>query len=142
MTVDGIEQGYVTGAYAVARWLASQANEARANRRLDAETCRKLAAGAEAMVVAMIGRLNANPDGCDAVDWPAGDAKIRELSITPWDIRAAATGGGPCTCGKPFWTHVCLSCSPDYQTPGPGCGNCRNTGMDQTPCRPSRGVAP
>lgn len=51
--------------------------------------------------------------------------------------RAAATGGGPCaTCGKPFYTHVCLSCSPDAQTPGPGCINCRRTGMDQTPCLP------
>lgn len=52
-----------------------------------------------------------------------------------WRLRSEATGGGPCgTCGRPFWTHVCLSCSPDAQSPGPGCANCRNTGMDQTPC--------
>lgn len=56
--------------------------------------------------------------------------------VTDWERRAAATGGGPCPrCGKPFYTHVCLSCSPDAQTPGPGCVNCRHTGMDQTPCR-------
>lgn len=56
---------------------------------------------------------------------------------SPWEVRAAATGGGPCTCGRPFWTHVCLGCSPDYQTPGLGCVNCRNTGMDQAPCKPA-----
>lgn len=51
--------------------------------------------------------------------------------------RAEATGGGPCrTCGRPRWTHVCLGCSPDAQTPGPGCVRCRHTGMDQTPCQP------
>lgn len=56
----------------------------------------------------------------------------------PWELRAAATGGGPCDrCGEPFYTHVCLSCSPDSQTPGPGCVNCRQAGMDQTPCLPS-----
>lgn len=31
-------------------------------------------------------------------------------------------------------SHVCISCTPDDVTPGPGCINCRNTGMDQTPC--------
>jgi len=62
---------------------------------------------------------------------------------TPGQVRAEATGGGPCgTCGRAFWTHVCLSCSPDYQTPGPGCGDCRNTGMDQTPCTPMRSLLP
>lgn len=56
---------------------------------------------------------------------------------TSWEKRAGATGGGPCPiCGKPYFTHVCLSCSLDYQTPGPGCVNCRHSGMDQTPCRP------
>lgn len=65
-------------------------------------------------------------DGCEWGDVPQ-----------PWALRAAATGGGPCDrCGEPFYTHVCLSCSPDAQTPGPGCVNCRNTGMDQTPCKP------
>lgn len=55
----------------------------------------------------------------------------------PWEIRAQATGGGMCRCGKPFYTHVCLTCSaPDYVTPGRGCDNCRHTGMDQTPCQP------
>lgn len=59
-------------------------------------------------------------------------------ALDPWETRAAATGGGPCSdCGRPFWTHVCLGCSPDHQTPGPGCINCRKTGMDQTPCKPS-----
>lgn len=28
--------------------------------------------------------------------------------------------------------HFCVSCS-DGETAGPGCGNCRSTGMDQTP---------
>jgi hypothetical protein len=28
--------------------------------------------------------------------------------------------------------HYCVSCS-DGETQGPGCGNCRSTGMDQTP---------
>lgn len=60
---------------------------------------------------------------------------------SPWAIaevlRAFATGGGPCRiCTKPLFTHVCLGCSPDSQTPGPGCGDCRYTGMDQTPCLP------
>lgn len=31
--------------------------------------------------------------------------------------------------------HVCASCSPDGEQPGPGCLNCRHTGMDQTPCQ-------
>lgn len=30
--------------------------------------------------------------------------------------------------------HVCISCSPDGSRPGAGCGNCRQTGFDQTPC--------
>lgn len=30
--------------------------------------------------------------------------------------------------------HVCVSCSPDGARPGTGCGNCRQTGFDQTPC--------
>ncbi len=30
--------------------------------------------------------------------------------------------------------HICVSCS-DGTQPGPGCGNCRETGMDQTPCQ-------
>ena len=31
--------------------------------------------------------------------------------------------------------HVCLMCSPDGRLPGHGCINCRQTGMDQTPCQ-------
>lgn len=31
-------------------------------------------------------------------------------------------------------SHVCVSCSPDGAEPGPGCVNCRQTGMDQAPC--------
>jgi hypothetical protein len=62
---------------------------------------------------------------------------LRRVDDDPWEVRAAATGGGPCPgCGRPYWTHVCLSCSPDSQTPGYGCINCRQTGMDQTPCKP------
>ncbi|WP_334553221.1 hypothetical protein [Micromonospora sp. CPCC 205714] len=73
--------------------------------------------------------------------------KLRQLVSKPvqqpWEIRAAATGGGPCSrCQRPFYTHVCLGCSPDYQTPGPGCVNCRNTGMDQTPCLPPKQPRP
>ncbi|MBM0235934.1 helix-turn-helix transcriptional regulator [Micromonospora sp. ATA32] len=65
--------------------------------------------------------------------------KDQPRTPTPWERRAAATGGGPCsTCGEPFYTHVCLTCSPDSQTPGPGCHNCRRTGMDQTPCLPPK----
>lgn len=30
--------------------------------------------------------------------------------------------------------HICVSCS-DGTAPGPGCINCRDTGMDQTPCQ-------
>lgn len=84
-----------------------------------------------------------------AVDFPPDRSTVRILlegaangravfrSPSPHERRAAATGGGPCpTCGKPFYTHVCLTCSPDAQTPGPGCHNCRNTSMDQTPCKP------
>lgn len=45
--------------------------------------------------------------------------------------------GPPCeTCTRPRSLHVCLSCSPDELTAGPGCGNCRNTGWNQTPCLP------
>lgn len=36
-------------------------------------------------------------------------------------------------CGR---SHVCGSCSPRPDVPGPGCINCRNTGYDQTPCVP------
>lgn len=62
---------------------------------------------------------------------------MRDLKPSPWQVRSAAIGGGPCMrCGEPFYTHVCLSCSPNAQTPGPGCVNCRHTGMDQTPCQP------
>lgn len=32
-------------------------------------------------------------------------------------------------------THACATCSPDGKTPGPGCLNCRHTGLDQTPCQ-------
>lgn len=31
--------------------------------------------------------------------------------------------------------HACVTCSPDGRQPGPGCVNCRKTGMDQTPCQ-------
>lgn len=34
-------------------------------------------------------------------------------------------------CGR---SHVCVSCSPRPDVPGPGCINCRQTGYDQTPC--------
>ena len=66
-----------------------------------------------------------------------------EVPPTTWQIRAKATKGGPCeSCGRPRFVHVCLSCSmiyaPDDITPGPGCVNCRQTGWDQTPCRPPR----
>lgn len=54
-----------------------------------------------------------------------------------WEIRQAATGGGPCErCTRPRYIHSCISCSPSGDTPGPGCGDCRNTGWDQTPCLP------
>lgn len=32
-------------------------------------------------------------------------------------------------------SHACATCSPDGRQPGPGCINCRKTGMDQTPCQ-------
>lgn len=81
-----------------------------------------------ALAAAIQAHYGAQPERPAEVPIPSG-----------WAIRALATGGGPCDrCGQPLWTHVCLSCSPDYQTPGPGCGNCRNTGMDQTPCRPAQ----
>jgi hypothetical protein len=45
--------------------------------------------------------------------------------------------GPPCErCTRPRSLHVCLSCSPDELTAGPGCHNCRNTGWNQTPCLP------
>lgn len=31
--------------------------------------------------------------------------------------------------------HVCGLCSSDGLRPGPGCANCRNTGMSQMPCQ-------
>lgn len=31
-------------------------------------------------------------------------------------------------------THYCITCG-SADGPGPGCGNCRGTGFDQTPCR-------
>jgi hypothetical protein len=61
---------------------------------------------------------------------------------TPVELRAAAATGGPCeTCGRPRNVHVCVGCAdltvgPDRIQPGPGCGNCRSTGMDQSPCYP------
>ena len=63
--------------------------------------------------------------------------------LSPAEIRAQATGGDPCPgCQRPFNVHVCLGCSPDFQTPGRGCINCRHTGMDQTPCRPWAEIGP
>lgn len=38
------------------------------------------------------------------------------------------------TVGLPH-THTCVTCSPDGRKKGPGCHNCRHTGMDQTPCQ-------
>jgi len=35
---------------------------------------------------------------------------------------------------KYFHNHVCSTCSPDGINPGSGCHNCRNSGMDQSPC--------
>lgn len=37
--------------------------------------------------------------------------------------------------------HYCVSCS-DGETAGPGCGNCRQTGMDQTPWPSCEGCKP
>lgn len=51
-----------------------------------------------------------------------GDALEDEV-FTEWQHRK-----------KYFHNHVCASCSPDGRRPGIGCMNCRNTGMDQTPC--------
>jgi hypothetical protein len=66
------------------------------------------------------------------------------VPVPRWKLRDAATTGGPCeSCGRPRNVHVCISCAdldvgPDRIAPGPGCGSCRNTGMDQMPCLPPR----
>lgn len=72
------DEAYLTGAYAVAQWLASCANEARASRDLDVRTCTALAAGAEAMVAAASKRFGLNPNGCDATDWATAGVAARE----------------------------------------------------------------
>lgn len=46
---------------------------------------------------------------------------------SPYDPRLAARAADP-------HAHACVTCSPDGVLPGPGCDNCRRTGMDQTPC--------
>jgi histidine triad (HIT) family protein len=43
------------------------------------------------------------------------------------DPRRAARAADP-------HAHACVTCSPDGVLTGPGCINCRQTGMDQTPC--------
>lgn len=46
---------------------------------------------------------------------------------SPVDRRREARAADP-------HAHACISCSPDGVLPGHGCLNCRQTGMDQTPC--------
>jgi len=65
------DEAYLTGMYAVSRWLAQWANGRRPGFHY--ETCQRLARGAHAMVVAASARTGLNPDGCDATYWPAGD---------------------------------------------------------------------
>ncbi len=72
------DEAYLTGAYAVARWLASCANEARTHRDMDARTCASLAAGAEAMVTAASKQMGVNPNGCDATFWTVAGIAARE----------------------------------------------------------------
>ena len=35
---------------------------------------------------------------------------------------------------RQWHAHLCLTCRIDDTTRGVGCGNCRHTGFDQTPC--------
>lgn len=76
-------------------------------------------------------------DGCQAQAdfWDADGAprchrcKAFEgaAASAPVDPRRAARAADP-------HAHACVSCSPNGVLLGPGCINCRGTGMDQTPC--------
>jgi hypothetical protein len=49
--------------------------------------------------------------------------------------------GPPCeTCTRPRSLHICLGCTDDELSAGPGCGDCYRTGWNQTPCLPSTGT--
>jgi hypothetical protein len=52
------------------------------------------------------------------------DAEVRWLE----KLLAEKTAGLP-------HSHACVTCSPDGREQGPGCHNCRHTGLDQTPCQ-------
>jgi len=65
------------------------------------------------------------------------DTKIEEVSVaTVVDPNQLLLSDDPSystfTLGSDH-RHFCLVCS-DGNSPGPGCINCRQTGMDQTPC--------
>lgn len=59
---------------------------------------------------------------------PWADTEAVERLGQRLDARAEARRADP-------HAHACPSCSPDGVTVGSGCHNCRQTGMDQTPCR-------
>lgn len=62
---------------------------------------------------------------CLGADWPHVPSSAR--CTPPVDRRREARTADP-------HAHACVSCSPDGVLPGRGCINCRQTGMDQTPC--------
>jgi hypothetical protein len=75
-----------------------------------------------------------------------GSTHLVERSREWWCVEQDAMSpcphrlpGIPCeTCERPRAVHVCLSCSSDGIDPGRGCGDCRNSGWNQTPCLPPR----
>lgn len=85
-------------------------------------------------------RANISPDLGAVLKWLMDDAdRIREqLAAIERDRCLQPRGHRPLR--KPTWLpgrganhpHYCVSCS-DGETQGPGCINCRQTGMDQTP---------
>lgn len=92
---------------------------------------------------------NASPEAIAALAKEANAELRRVARVIEWleelrdrriDERDAGTWPYPpdpqaarFPCGR---SHVCVSCSPRPDVPGPGCLNCRQTGFDQTPCVP------
>jgi hypothetical protein len=78
-------------------------------------------------------------DGCDTTEMVERAGRwwcVDKDAMSPCPNRLP---GIPCeTCERPRSVHVCLSCTPDGIYPGRGCGDCRNSGWNQTPCLPPR----
>jgi hypothetical protein len=64
-------------------------------------------------------------------DTAISHARLSMRAIAEAALRAAAAPAGLWINRHPL--HHCMTCGTEG-APGPGCGNCRQTGFDQTPC--------